>query len=88
VDGCAAVAREVGTAAQIAAACHELFTAPESADLVDGTVTLPIALHHDRLDEAGRAELRELLERARRRRGRRGAAPAAGRERGAAPSAP
>ena len=65
VEHYAAMGRALGTGAQLASDCYELFTDPESRDLVHGTPTLPIALHRERLGGAEREAFEALLVRAR-----------------------
>ena len=57
--------RALGTAAQLASDCKDLFGAPQSKDLAAGTRTLPIALTLDRLSGDARADFLALLDRAR-----------------------
>lgn len=65
VDRYAAMGRALGTGAQLASDCYELFTDPACRDLAHGTPTLPIALHLERLRGADRVAFVELLTRAR-----------------------
>lgn len=60
VSAYAALGRAIGTAGQLASDCHDLFDAPESRDLANGTRTLPIVLHLDR-----ETSFLDLLEKAR-----------------------
>lgn len=52
-------------AGQLASDCHDLFDAPHSRDLANGTRTLPIALHLERLRGRPQDRLLSLLDRAR-----------------------
>lgn len=61
----AAYGRALGTAAQLASDCYDLFTAAHSRDLASGTRTLPIALHLERLAGAERAAFLDQLAQAR-----------------------
>ena len=45
------IGRLVGTAGQIMSDCHELYNVSEGQDLINGTVTLPLALHFQTLME-------------------------------------
>ena len=64
VDVYAILGRAIGTAAQLASDCHDVFHSPNSKDLANGTRTLPIALHLERLADAQRADFVALLQRA------------------------
>jgi heptaprenyl diphosphate synthase len=64
VELCAALGRALGTAAQIASDCHDLFVADDSRDLANGTRSFPIAIEFSRLAPGPRAELLEQLDRA------------------------
>lgn len=57
--------RALGTAAQLASDCYELFRERECRDLTHGARTLPIAFHLQRLRGSARTQFLELLERAR-----------------------
>lgn len=61
----AAFGRALGTVGQLASDCHDLFLAAQSCDLANGTRTLPIAFHLERLAGAERAQFLALLEQAR-----------------------
>ena len=65
VEHYAAMGRAVGTGAQLASDCYELFTDPASRDLAHGTPTLPTALRLERLRGGARAAFADLLDRAR-----------------------
>lgn len=65
IEHYAAMGRALGTGAQLASDCYELFTDPESRDLAHGVTTLPIALQLERLRGAERSAFEALLTRAR-----------------------
>jgi geranylgeranyl pyrophosphate synthase len=65
VEHYAMVGRALGTGAQLASDCYELFTDPESRDLAHGATTLPIALQCECLRGAERNAFEMLLTRAR-----------------------
>lgn len=65
VETCAELGRALGTGAQIASDCHELFTEPDCRDLAHGSRTLPVALHLERLSGDERRAFLALLDRAR-----------------------
>lgn len=61
----AAMGMAIGTGGQIASDCFELLEDPAARDLRRGALTLPLALHLDRLSGEKRPAFRALLERAR-----------------------
>lgn len=61
----AAMGKAIGTGGQIASDCFELLEDPAARDLRRGALTLPLALHLERLAGEQRTAFRELLERAR-----------------------
>lgn len=65
VATCAEFGRELGTAGQLASDCHDLFEADHSKDLANGSRTLPLALHLNRLPENERPAFLALLHDAR-----------------------
>jgi len=65
VNAYAEFGRTLGTGAQLASDCHDLFQAPHSKDLANGTRTLPIALFLKRLSGEERTSFLTLLEQAR-----------------------
>lgn len=56
--------RAIGTAAQLASDCYDLFDAPQSRDLANGTRTLPVALYLERQADGERATFLDLLSQA------------------------
>lgn len=59
------VGRAIGTAAQLASDCHDLFLTVDSRDLAHGTRSLPVALYLESLRGGNRERFLALLEAAR-----------------------
>jgi geranylgeranyl pyrophosphate synthase len=59
------IGRAIGTAAQLASDCHDVFLAPDSRDLRHGTRTLPVALYLESLRGGRREGFLALLQQAR-----------------------
>ncbi len=55
------IGRIIGTAGQIMTDCHELYNASEGRDLVNGTVTLPLAIHFQNLLEEDKDHFLNLI---------------------------
>lgn len=64
VESCAAYGQAIGTAGQLASDCYDLFQAPVSRDLTNGTRTWPIAAYLESLSEPERSAFNALLQRA------------------------
>ena len=55
------IGRLIGTAGQIMSDCRELYKASEGRDLVNGTVTLPLAIHFQNLLEEDKDHFLNLM---------------------------
>lgn len=55
------IGRLVGTAGQIMSDCYELYNVREGQDLVNGTATLPLAMHFQTLNEDSKYDFLNLL---------------------------
>lgn len=65
VEAYARLGRAMGTAAQLASDCYDLFVLPFSHDLANGTLTFPIAVGLEHLPKEERDEMLTLLHHAR-----------------------
>lgn len=65
VERYTAMGRALGTAAQLASDCYELFDDPAARDLAHGVFTLPLAIHLERLAPEQRIPFMDILARAR-----------------------
>ena len=59
------IAGIIGTCGQIMSDCFELYNPSEGRDLANGTVTLPLAIHFDRLVEEDKDQFQDLIRKAR-----------------------
>lgn len=64
VESCAAYGQAIGTAGQLASDCYDLFQAPVSRDLANGTRTWPIAAYLEHVSPPLREACVSLLRRA------------------------